>query len=486
MDFGETLTKVIPLVDFEPNRAVLRGFPLIVDLDGTLIKHDILRLQLVLMVLKKPWYLIGFFVLLLTKGIARAKHFAADLALIQSLHALPTNDLLVTKMNDYFSRGGEVILCTGASWKVADEVAAAYPSITKVFASREYSLTGRSKASFLASVFGEGGFYYVGNSRRDELVYAKSALGIRTQANLDSPKLKSRKILENVYRQLRVKHWTKNGLLFLPLVAAHELTSGKKFLELFFYFLAFGFMASGTYVINDLLDIESDMKHSTKKFRPAASGQLPVELALMGGCVLVALGLIAQTAVSIPGATIGLVYLVLTLSYSYKIKRIFGLDIVALAVLYSLRILAGMVVSGLPISVWMLSFTFMMFFSMSSVKRFTEVAQAQPNEIIHGRDYIHTDRDIVSQLGIASGVAGVLVYILYATSAETSTHYHHPIFLLSAVPVLFYWVAHLWRSAHRQLIDIDPIDWALRDRASQLSFFSFLMVVIITGLLNKI
>jgi 4-hydroxybenzoate polyprenyltransferase len=270
-------------------------------------------------------------------------------------------------------------------------------------------------------------------------------------------------------KALRVHQWAKNALIFVPLLAAHRAAEPAVTLKAVLGFVAFSLCASSVYVLNDLLDLESDRRHPTKKKRPFAACDLPVST----GVVLAPLLLLAGAAVSflfLPLAFAGLLgaYYVLTLAYSLRLKQVVMLDVLVLAGLYTVRIFGGALAVGVPTSSWLLMFSTFLFLSLALVKRLSEVRRLRlSNESsAHGRGYLAQDYEQLASLGAAAGQVSVLVLALYITSKEVTALYAHPERLWLLCPVMLYWVGRVWVLAHRGLVNEDPLVFALRDRVS--------------------
>ncbi|SPJ25894.1 UbiA family prenyltransferase [Palleronia abyssalis] len=268
---------------------------------------------------------------------------------------------------------------------------------------------------------------------------------------------------------LRPHQWAKNLLCFVPLLAAQDFWPGTV-LAACLAFLAFSLMASAVYCLNDLLDLAADRAHPRKKFRPFASGAVP----LRHGSWMAA-GLFAGSAVLAlllgPGfLALLLAYAVLTTAYSLYIKREVVVDICTLAGLYTLRIVAGAVATGIPMSVWLLAFSIFIFFSLAAVKRQAELVDlANRNGLATaGRGYRADDLSIVSMIALSSGFVAVLVLALYLDSPEVLELYGNPAPLWGICGVLLFWVTRMVMKAHRGQMHDDPLVYAIRDGASGL------------------
>ena len=270
-------------------------------------------------------------------------------------------------------------------------------------------------------------------------------------------------------RALRLHQWLKNLLVILPLLTAHRLLDPTATREAIIAFFAFGLCASGVYVLNDLFDLGADRRHPRKRTRAFAAGTLPV---LHGVFIAPVLTLVAF-ALAITMLPLGfvialLVYNLATLAYSFGLKRVVMLDTVILAGLYTLRIIAGTLAIGSPISFWLLAFSMFVFLSLAMLKRYTElkiVADAGGGGA-GGRGYHSEDLSIVQSLGTASGYISVLVLALYINSSVSESLYRHADWLWLLCPPFLYWISRTWLIAHRGLMHDDPVVFAFTDRVS--------------------
>ncbi|MGL4729171.1 MAG: UbiA family prenyltransferase [Bosea sp. (in: a-proteobacteria)] len=275
------------------------------------------------------------------------------------------------------------------------------------------------------------------------------------------------------FRALRPHQWTKNALIFLPLILAHRLQDMDAIGLALLAFLAFSLAASGVYLINDLMDVAQDRKHPVKKNRPIASGLLSVNAArLMSAVCFVAA---AAIALRLP-AGFGLVlggYLALNLAYTFYLKRKLLVDVMALAAAYTLRIMAGAVATGIDQSFWLLAFSSFLFLSLALVKRYVELdtvgdEESSDKKRVMGRGYRVNDLDMLSQLGVASAFAAVLVLTLYVDGQGRMGLYKTPEFIWLICPVVLYVIGRIWVLAKRRELPDDPVLFIIKDWRSHL------------------
>lgn len=275
--------------------------------------------------------------------------------------------------------------------------------------------------------------------------------------------------MKNWLRLIRVHQWAKNLILFVPLVTSHRILEPGPFWATLAAFFAFSFVASATYILNDLVDLEHDRQHRNKRRRPLAAGKISVRAGQVVAAILAATGL--GVAVLLPGGfliCLG-IYVVLSLFYSFMIKRIPLADVTFLSGLYTLRLLAGGYAAKSECSVWLLVFAIFIFFSLAMVKRYAELYGNKaelPKKIILGRGYTPQDSIVILAFGAASGFLSVLVLVLYVNSPEVKILYKNPLLLLLLAPVFMFWVGRIWLLATRGKMSDDPVLFALGDKMS--------------------
>lgn len=455
------------------------AIPLCVDLDGTLVRSDTLFESFLKLVKQSPWSMlwIPFWLLL---GRAVLKHRIAERVEVDVAY-LPYHQELLDWLKQQAQSGRRLILCTAADRKIAEAVAGHVGIFEQVLASEgAANLKGEGKRRCLVESFGERGFDYAGNDRSDWLVWASARKAIVVNASesvrLGVPKttivethfagLKSN--WKTWVKALRLHQWVKNVLVFLPALLAHQL-SGATLTQSILAFLAFSLCASSVYLVNDLLDLDSDRRHVRKRQRPFASGALKLShgLALSPILLLVAFAIALLLPVGFIVVLAG--YYTVTLAYSLYLKRVATMDVMLLAMLYTLRIIAGGAATGIALSFWLLAFSMFVFLSLGIVKRYAELdgIKAAGGKAV-GRGYQADDLPIIRNLGVSSGYCAVLVLSLYINSPESQYVYTHPYWLWLLCPLMLYWVSRVWMLTHRGEMDDDPIVFALKDKASLL------------------
>ncbi len=454
--------------------------PLCVDLDGTLINTDtlwescfaLLRLHFAYAFLLPFWLIRGK--AFLKNEIARRVYLQVDL--------LPYHQEFLSFLRTEHEKGRKLILATASNVKFAQAIAHHVGLFEKeIFSSdAETNLKSEAKLNVLLEKYGTHGFDYAANSRADLEIWAHARHAIIVNA---SPRLihraqeiatvtqvfpERRNIALLVLKEARLYQWAKNALVFVPLIASHQITQLSLFPKSLLAFLAFGFCASSAYVINDCLDLEADRQHPKKKERPIASGALPISLGpvLVLGC----LAAISLCAIFLPltFTFVLCLYLALTLSYSFYLKRVVVVDVILLALLYIVRIYGGGMAVNVAPSHWLLIFSLFIFLSLAIMKRFTELQHLKLSgeQEMARRGYWTTDLEHLGSVGSASGYISVLVLALYINSKEVLPLYSKPELLWLLCPLLLYWISRAWLLAYRQRMDQDPVIFAVLDKKS--------------------
>jgi 4-hydroxybenzoate polyprenyltransferase len=470
---------------------------LVVDLDGTLLRSDML-LESFANVLHHAPLSIWAVPVWLARGKAKLKQELARRSRI-AVDTLPFDPDVLALVAVAKAQGRKVVLCTATDRELAEAVAGHLKVFDEVLASDgAVNLAAASKADELVRRYGRKGFDYAGNARADLAVWQVARRAIVVSA---SPGLvaEARKVcdvervitppqpsLKTLAKGLRVHQWLKNVLLFVPMFASHRLTSPDLWVDLSLAFAAFSLCASMVYILNDLIDLDSDRRHPRKSKRVFASGQMSI---LTGIILAVALGMLSlglALLVGLPFTASLLLYFVLTSAYSFALKRVLLVDCIVLAGLYTLRIVAGSKAIFQPMSLWLLGFSFFLFLSLSYVKRFTEVslqtrsAGATPaDQKIAGRGYLVSDAPILGLLGVGAGYASSVILANYLNSDAVRQLYAEPGILAGLVPILLFWISWVWLKASRGEMQDDPVIFAIKDRVSQLSGLAFALVVLV-------
>ena len=466
----------------EPEDSSSAGIPLCVDLDGTLIRSDLLYEGLAR--LSKE----GFFPLIqaafwLSKGRAGFKReVASRVALDPS--SLPYDERLMEFLGGEKSRGRRLVLVTASDLRWAKQVAAHLGLFDEVMGSDgSTNLAGETKARALVERFGDRGFDYAGNgpadlpvwkkARRAIAVNAPPALerGLRQDGNLAEAFPSSPLTPTTLVQAIRVRHWVKNLLVFVPIITAHRLQDGAILAAGALAFAAISLCASSIYLINDLLDLDSDRIHPDKRGRPLASGRLPIPLALVLSLILMATGIAISLKLPADAVKLVVVYLIATTAYSLSLKRRVLLDVFTLSFLYTLRVLLGGAATGLLLSPWFLAFSVFTFLSLAFSKRASELVRLKGAETTEtpGRAYFARDHLTVQSCGITSAYLAAIVLALYLQSDTVKRFYASPAWLWLLVPLFLYWISRIWVLVNRGAMDEDPVLFATRDRITYLT-----------------
>ncbi len=464
--------------------------PLVVDLDGTLVPSDLLIETTFAELGRRPTAIFDI-VALLFKGKAALKHHFGRLEAFDPA-ILPYDPVILDRIQAARKAGRKVYLASASTERLVAMIAEHLNMFDGWFASSNASnLSGRAKAELLVATFGEGGFDYIGNDKADLHVWSKAdqALTIRSSKSVmrrlsashsNIHELEHEKPTVKTWLKLfRVHQYTKNILVFVPLVTSHSFSAmalGTAILA----FLAYCLCASAVYVLNDLVDLAADREHQTKRRRPLASGAIPLLQAILCIPLLLIAGLATALAVSPSFLAMVLGYLALTTAYSFYLKRKMIVDVIALAMLYTARVLGGAVAIEVVVSHWLMAFSMFIFTALALMKRYIELSMRLDAALPEpsNRNYRKGDLVVVMALAAAAGFNAVTVLALYISSSEVGRLYSHPEILWLACPMLMYWIGRALVMSHRRLIDDDPVVFAVRDRNSRFVMAALALIAV--------
>lgn len=456
------------------------GRALCVDLDGTLVATDTLHELVLALARERPLDLLRLPAWLAGGRAALKARLCARVRLDPA--RLPYRPEVLDALRAARAEGRPCALVTAADCGLAQAIAAHVGLFDEVIASDgRDNLKGARKAARLAARFGAGGFEYAGDAAADlpvweaagaaTLVGASGRLRRRVAARVPVERALGARLgrgarLRAWGAALRLHQWLKNLLVFVPLLTSHRLGEPELVAHAVQAFFAFGACASGVYVLNDLADLAADRAHPAKARRPFARGALPAWQGALAGPALLGAGLALASAGLPPAFLVALGgYLVANAAYTLRVKRLPIADVVVLAGLYTLRVVAGGAAVAVEISPWLLAFSLFFFLNLAFLKRYGDVRRAaEPaGGPVPGRDYRAQDLPLLATMGVAAGYLAVLVLALYLQSDYVVRLYERPTLLWLAIPLVAYWTSRAWLLAHRGALPDDPVVFALRD-----------------------
>jgi 4-hydroxybenzoate polyprenyltransferase len=455
--------------------------PLVVDLDGTLVRSDLLVESAFAHLGHDPLRLVGLLSAIWRGKAALKAEIAAKTDI--DVSQLPYDEDVVSLIHQRRAAGHQVYLASASNERYVQAVADHLGLFDGWFASNDKeNLSSDLKARRLVEAFGDGGFDYVGNGRADLAVWNVAHRRIAVHA---SPGVRSKlrdmdpdaTVLENAtgrtrawIKLLRVHQWAKNALIFVPLVTAQRFDL-VAFGEAIGAFLAFSLAASAIYILNDLVDLDADRKHPSKKHRPLAAGTVAITRAVVLIPALLVVAFTGALAIAPALAAVLVAYVSLTIAYTFVLKRKMLVDVLVLASLYTIRVVAGAAAISVRMSEWLLAFSMFIFTALALIKRYVELTARLDKDLSDptNRNYRKSDLDIVAALAAAAGFNAVTVFALYISSDAVRPLYRHPQALWLICPILMYWLGRALLMAERRLIDDDPIVFALRDRNSYMA-----------------
>jgi len=456
-----------------------KKLPLGVDLDGTLIRTDMLHETTLLLVKQRPWLLFALPFWLLG-GKASLKQKIASRVRID-VGSIPLNDELHLYLQSEKAGNRKLGLFSASDQTIVRQMAERIGLFDVAMGSDgQTNLSGANKLTAIVASLGEE-FVYAGNSSADFAVWrgARAAIVVGDADKL-RPHVERLTQIEREFqvvrpgvavwlKALRVHQWLKNGLLFVPLILAAPTVSVGVLPLFLIGFLVLSLLSSSTYLLNDLLDLEADRNHRSKKLRPLASGAISLHHGVLAGMGLLALAIAGLMTLPPVFAQVAAVYVVTTITYTFAIKRMMVLDALCLGFLFTLRIYAGALLMGGPAPYWLLAFSMFIFISLAFVKRHTEINAAKEAGSVQvaGRDYLVADLPMVQLMGMACAIGAVVVFLIYLGDQHFNAHvFSKPHWLALSCGAIGYWLLRIWMLTSRNQMHDDPIVFALKDRGS--------------------
>ncbi len=455
--------------------------PLYVDLDGTLIKSDLLLEGLFLLLRNNPLYL---FIVLLWLLSGRS-HLKSEVARRASINAalLPVNPEFLAFLQQEKAKGRRIVLISAANERAVATVADHFALFDEHYGSNDATnLKAETKLKRIQAHIGQKNFAYAGNSRADLPLWqaASEVIQVNCPPSLTATVEKIKPVrkfdrpgneLHLLWEALRPHQWIKNGLLFIPLILAQKVNNLHLLQHAIVAFVCFSLAASSVYLLNDLLDLNSDRHHPSKKQRPLASGRLSLYTGLFAMPVILLAALILAHTQTFDFVRMLGIYWLLTMFYSFVLKRVLLLDLVTLSSLYCLRLISGAAAVSVLVSPWLLAFSFSLFTGLAVVKRVTELINISSDSVftLPGRAYTRKHLRMLTILGIICCLLAVLVLGIYINAEEAAALYSSPLVLWPICGLLFLVLFRLWNFAIDGRLQYDPILFAIRDRPSQIA-----------------
>jgi 4-hydroxybenzoate polyprenyltransferase len=449
--------------------------PLCVNCDLALLKTSILHEAIFAFLIRNPFQLWRIPFWLLRPRLAVLAQITDKVQI--AWPTLPLIASVVERIRSARTKGRSVILLTSMPKLWADELAAELGQATAM-AWREEDST-----SIIAKLGGLRRYDYIGHGQADRLLVesahrativvssSPTAAQLQRIPNLGDVIPRGKTGLRGYLKLIRVHQWVKNFLIWVPLLAAHRLASASGLRQATFAFLAFSCCASSVYVLNDLMDVEADRQHFRKKSRPIAAGTISFDRSIaVGAFLLLASAVLAIRESTLFSAILG-TYFVMTLAYSLRLKRQVIVDVMLLAALYTIRVVAGAAATRVVPSFWLLAFSMFLFLSLAVVKRYSEmlVTLAQDKQYAAGRGYSVQDLPVLLSLGVGAGMSAVVVLALYINDPSTNKLYPQTLWLWPVPPLMLYWISRVWMKSHRGEMHDDPVVFAIRDWQSLLT-----------------
>jgi 4-hydroxybenzoate polyprenyltransferase/phosphoserine phosphatase len=446
--------------------------PLVLDVDGTFLKTD--------MLFETLWAGLGSDPIATIRATAanfrHPERLKAELARIAPIRTdlLPVNPEVADLALRSRMAGREVVLASASDRSLVTRLAADYGLSERVFASDvTRNLKGPLKAAELVGAYGERGFDYAGDNTVDMAVWerAENAIVVGQVPQARELAARGQNVVEigggwnwrALVKALRPHQWVKNVLLFLAMIAAHRFDLAT-LVPILWGIVAFSAAASSIYIVNDLLDLEADRLHPTKCRRPFASGDVPITVGMAAFAALAVIALGVAAALNLAFFGVVVLYMVTSLAYSLKLKRMRWIDISALAALYTIRVIAGAAAASVDVSVYMLIFIFPIFITLGCVKRLTELTLATSDERLPGRGYGRPDRGDLLNVAMLGTFWALVIFFLYSLSDQGRALYPTTWILWAAMVPMALWLVRMVMLGWYGKQDYDPIVFAMRDK----------------------
>ncbi|UWQ35200.1 UbiA family prenyltransferase (plasmid) [Leisingera sp. M527] len=459
-------------------KAGIADLTLVVDLDGSLLRTDML-FETAWSALSHRWTSVLPVLGKLGQGRAPLKRFLERAGPVDAA-VLPYNEKVIAYVAEWRQQGGRTALVSASDQNIVTRIADHLELFDEAIGSDgQENLKGEAKAARLRTLYGDKGYAYIGDSRADLAVWRSAAqaitVGLPPRLAAEAERTTGTVLhltpredrLRPLLRAMRPHQWLKNVLVFLPLMAAHQFGLAA-IVQTLMAFAAYSLIASSVYLLNDLLDLAADRVHPRKRLRPFASGRLPLAWGTVLAPGLLLAGFAIAFALGPAFAAVMAFYYAVTTLYSFLLKRRLVVDICALAGLYTLRIIAGGVATGIPLSVWLLAFSMFFFFALAAMKRQAELVAegGGGDKTVAGRGYRTSDTPLVANMAVSSGYMSVLVMALYLNTGGVRELYAYPEALWGICLVLLFWLSRMVMITHRGWMHDDPVVFAARDYVS--------------------
>lgn len=485
------------MLDSRPNDLSIDTDVLVVDLDGTLLLGDSLVEQVLWLLRHRPWQLLAVFAAWMRdRSRVSLKAALASRAIDMPVQRLPMRTDVLERVRAAHRAGRRTVLATGAHRLIADRIAKQVGVFHDVIATELVNRKGAAKLAAVRERIGPASFTYMGNARADVPLWQAATHAVIVASHAQARRL-SRSVpgaelmetpsptLRDWRRILRVHQWSKNLLVLMPVIAAHQWRDRQTITAGLLAFAAASLLASGVYVANDLLDVHADRDQAGDRRRPIAEGVVPATSAALAAPVLM-LAAFLVTSLQPPDArnaqyALMAAYVGVNAVYSTLLKRVLVLDVLVLALMYLWRIMLGSAASGIVLSDWLLAFSVFFFAGLASAKRCIEIshlphddAPDEQHRPFSNRAYRHGDLSVLRSIGVGTSLVSVLVLALYLKDPATAGLYHRPQALWGAVLLTLYWVGRFWVLVGRGDVASDPVAFAVRDGATYAVFMAVL------------
>jgi 4-hydroxybenzoate polyprenyltransferase len=270
-------------------------------------------------------------------------------------------------------------------------------------------------------------------------------------------------LARNLIVSLRPSQWTKNLVVFAGLLFGQKLLSPSALVTTVAAFFVFCGLSGVVYLVNDVMDRRADRLHPKKKFRPVASGALPVPTAIGAAGVIAVVAMTGAVAIGREFATVALAYLTLLTLYSGPLKHMVILDVLTIAIGFVMRAAAGALAVDVPISHWLLVCTILLALFLALAKRRQEIVVLADTATSHRAILREYSPALLDQMIAVVTASTLMAYALYTVSPETIAKVGSDR-LLFTLPFPLYGIFRYLYLVHQRQEGGSPAELLLQDR----------------------
>ncbi len=262
---------------------------------------------------------------------------------------------------------------------------------------------------------------------------------------------------------IRPKQWIKNLFLFAPILFAGQMLNLGLLSKNLIAFVAFCGVSSCVYIINDIVDIESDRVHRKKRYRPLASGEITIRTAIIFLVILLILTILLSLTLNLYFGITAFIYFVINILYSFKVKHIVILDVFFVSLGFMLRVAAGAAAISVPVSSWMILTTIFVSLFLAVSKRRAELSQIEQENIEKQRKVLdHYAIEFTEQMNTIAATGTIICYALYTVSSKAISTFQTDK-LIYTTPFVIYGIFRYLYLIHKKNLGESPTQIVTKD-----------------------